>query len=122
LLQGIGRRVHFDKGTTAGASKHLYLDDLIIEDGSFLSITHWLNGEDFLLVRKDSKHLADSLKKIRFIGYDPNAIHLEEFNKEYWAISGAPEPATYGAIFGTLGLSLFIYRKQNKKRTEKVVT
>jgi len=97
-----------------GDPKHLYLDDLIIDDGSFLEVTHWQYGEDFFLVRKNSRHLADSLKKIRFVGYDPNAIHLEEFNKDYWAISGAPEPATYGAIFGTLGLALFIYRKRDR--------
>jgi len=111
-----GGRVHFDKGTTAGVSKHLYLDDLIIKDGSFLQVTHWLYGEDFLLVRKDSKHLANSLKKIRFVGYDPNAIHLEEFNKDYWLISGAPEPATYGAILSTFGLSVFIFAKRNRNR------
>jgi len=113
-------QVHFDKGTTAGFSKHFYLDDLIIDDGSFLNITGWRDGEDFFLVRKDSKHLADSLKKIRFVGYDPNAIHLEEFNKDYWAISGAPEPATYGAVLGSLGLGMFIYRRSNRRKASAV--
>jgi len=93
--------------------KPLYLDDLIIDDGSFIDITGWREGEDFFLVRKDSQHLSDSLKKIRFLGYAPNDLHLEEFNKDYWTISGAPEPATYGAVFGMLGLGIFIYRKRN---------
>jgi|GEM_PF-704811 len=86
--------------------KHLYLDDLEIKEGSTLLITDWAEGRDHLLVRRDSEHLEESLKRILFNGYDPNAIHLEGYNDEYWEINGAPEPATYGAglMLGVLGL------------------
>jgi len=98
----------------------LYLDDLDIIGKGNLTIKNWEEGKDRLLVKKDSKHLADSLKKIYFQGYDPNKIHLTNFNDEYWEVSGAPEPATYGAALGSLGLGIFIYRRSNRRKVPAV--
>jgi len=67
-----------------GIGSGLYLDELIISDASLLEVQGWKAGRDWLLVRKTSKSLSDALRKIRFEGYDPNAVHLEEYNKEYW--------------------------------------
>ncbi|WP_156469215.1 PEP-CTERM sorting domain-containing protein [Cephaloticoccus primus] len=92
--------------------RFLYLDDLMIADGAGLDIRGWEEGFSYLLVRKDSKHLADALKKITFDGYLPGRVHLEDFNKDYWQISGTPEPATYGAIFAGAGVGLIVWRRR----------
>ncbi|WP_197457033.1 hypothetical protein, partial [Cephaloticoccus capnophilus] len=92
--------------------RHLYLDDLDIEAGSVLIIREWAEGRDHLLVRRDSEHLAESLKRIVFEGCDPNAIHLEDYNDEYWEINGAPESATYGASLAVAGIALVAWRKK----------
>jgi len=99
--------------------RHLYLDDLEITKGSNLLVRFWAEGRDHLLVRRDSEHLLESLKRIQFEGYDPNAIHLADYDKDYWEINAMPEPATYGAglMLGVLG---FIrYRRFQKRRCPK---
>jgi len=85
--------------------RKLILDDLEILDGGHLVIAGWANQRDFLLVRKDSEHLQDALKKLSFSG-QPNRIHFVDYNKDYWEISNAPEPAVYGAVIGALGACL----------------
>jgi len=94
--------------------KTLLLDDLIISDDAFLRISGWEAGRDHLLVRKDSGHLADSLKKITIDGWGKNQVYLKDYDKDYWSIEAAPEPTTCGAILGTVGLGLFIYRRRRR--------
>jgi len=72
----------------------------------------WEAGRDHLLVRKDSTHLEEALKKISIDGWAKNQVYLKDYDKDYWSIEAAPEPATYGAIFVGLGLGLFICRKR----------
>ncbi|KXU34048.1 hypothetical protein AXK11_08930 [Cephaloticoccus primus] len=91
-----------------------YIDDLYISYGSLLTIKNWKYGRDFLLVKKGTWNLEEMLKRMEFEGYDRNAIHLESFNWEYWQISGAPEPATYGAVLSIAVLSAFLLRKRRK--------
>jgi len=100
-----------------GIQSRLYLGELAIANGSLLEVQGWKAGRDWLLVKKTSKSLGNALKKIRFEGYDPNAIHLEDYNKDYWSISGTPEPSTYGTILasGALGLALFQGRRRERK-------
>jgi len=66
-------------------------------------------------VKKTSAHLTDALKGTAFNSYDPNNVHLEDFNSEYWSISATPEPATYGALLGTVGLGLWTWRKRRDR-------
>jgi len=106
--------VAFDHTSVFKFKKYLYLDNLLVSQGGSLTVTGWLDGQDFLLVRKGSKGLADALKKMEFAGYDRNNIHLVDFNKDYWEISGAPEPATYGAILGAVGLGVVAWRRQRR--------
>jgi len=94
--------------------RSFFLDDLIIYDDSLLKVDGWKEGRDWILVKKTSENLDDALRKIWFQGYDPNAVHLEEYNEEYWAISGAPEPSTYGAIFASGVLGLVSLRKRRR--------
>jgi len=101
--------------TKDNASRTLILDDLIIKDGATLRIAAWEAGRDHFLVRKDSKHLADALKKISIDGWAKNQIYLKDYDKEYWSIEAAPEPATYGAIFGAVGLALWGWRYRKRE-------
>jgi|GEM_PF-120273 len=97
--------------------RRFYIDDLIIEENSTLQILGWADQRDFLLVRKDSAHLGDALKKLHFEGYNPNNIHLEDYDGQYSAISAAPEPATYGALLSPLGIGLVAWRKRRLRRS-----
>jgi len=95
----------------------LFLDDLIIDNGAALRISGWQADRDFLLVRKDSKHLKDSLKKITIDGWGKNQIYLKDYDDEYYSIEAAPEPSTYGAILGAAGLGFWCWRRRCIDRT-----
>jgi len=95
-------------------NRFLRLDDLIVGINSHLKIRNWSDGRDHLLVSKDSINLEDTLKRIEFEGYDSRRISLKSFDKDYWEISGLPEPATYGAIFGAVGFGLTAWRKRRR--------
>jgi len=87
---------------------------LIIGDGSTLRIHGWRDKRDYILVRKNSVHLEDALKKIEFKGYDRNNIHLENYNNAYWGISATPESATYGSLLVASTVSLSLLRRRIK--------
>jgi len=94
----------------------IYLDDLLVFDLSSLLIKGWIkNGEHLLLVRKDSKNLWKSLSRIKFEGsasWEWKA-GVEDYNSDYWQIiPGFPEPSTYGAIFGGLGVLFTLSRNR----------
>jgi len=110
---------HKDRPTTI---KKLYLDDLWVRSSGTLTVLDWKEGRDFILVKKTSKNVEDALKKMKFEGYDPSKIHLEDYNSEYWMINGAPEPATYGAglMLGVLGLVR--YRRRQKQRSARLAS
>jgi len=95
---------------------YFYLDDLEILDGSKLTIKNWRLGHNHLLVRKDSAHLYDSLTRIKFEGYKEWQAGLKDFDKDYWQlIPDIPEPGTYGAVFGALGLGVFFVRRERRR-------
>jgi len=96
--------------------RFLYLDYLKVGYDSALTILGWKDKRDYLLVRKNSAHLEDALKKIEFNGYDRNNIHKEDYNSDYWAISAAPEPATYGLLLTAVATALPLFR--NHPRSE----
>jgi len=92
--------------------RFLRLDDLIVGINSHLKIRNWSDGRDYFLVSKDSAHLEESIKRIEFEGYDRSRIRLKSFDKDYWGISGLPEPTTYGTVFGAVGFGLASWRKR----------
>ncbi|KXU36712.1 hypothetical protein AXK12_02860 [Cephaloticoccus capnophilus] len=93
-----------------------------VRSSGTLTVLDWKEGRDFILVKKTSKNVEDALKKMKFEGYDPSKIHLEDYNSEYWMINGAPEPATYGAglMLGVLGLVR--YRRRQKQRSARLAS
>jgi len=105
--------VHFnhEEGNSLNSKYYIKVDDLVINQGGHLEIHGWQEDRDFLLVRKTSSALADALKKMSFVGYDPNNIHLEDFDTEYWSISATPEPTTLGAA--GIGLSAWHRRRRH---------
>jgi len=94
--------------------KMLILDDLIINDGALLRISGWQAGRDHLLVRRDSKRLADALKKITIDGWAKNQVYLKGYNDEYYSIEAAPESASYGAILGAAGIGAWHWRRRRR--------
>jgi len=93
-----------------GSSK-LIIDEINVGSGDLLKVVGWEYQKDLFLVRKTSTHVKDALNRIVFQGQS-KPVHLEDYNKDYWELTTAPEPATYGAIFGALGLGIAIYCKR----------
>jgi len=94
---------------------YLYLDDLNISNGSKLTIKNWALGHNHLLVRKDSANLYDTLTRIKFEGYKEWCAGLKDFDKDYWQlIPGIPEPSTYGAVLGMVGLGLLLRHRRGR--------
>jgi len=102
---------HNPKNRNDNSQKTLILDDLIIKDRAALTILGWKAGRDHLLVSKDSKYLADALKKLTIDGWGRNQVYLKDYDAEYWSIEAAPEPTTYGAMLGAVGLGLVAWRR-----------
>jgi len=116
-----GSSVLYFEWWSSPGKRFLYLDDLSIDNGAELVVKGWIEGTHFFLVRKTSSGLEDALKRIAFQGYLPGRTHLEHYNEDYWAISGTPEPATYGAIFGVVGIGLVVRRKKSRIGTVAVL-
>jgi len=92
-----------------------YLDDLDVSIDSKLTIRNWKLGRNHLLVRKDSGHLYDALTRIKFEGYKEWRAGLKDFDKDYWQlIPDIPEPSTYGAVLGAVGLGVFFLRRRKR--------
>jgi len=98
----------------------LILDDLTITVGSELIISDWNLGANQILVRKDSQHLQDALGRLKFNGKGKPYGGVLDYNRDYWEIIPSwevpklPEPATYGAILGAVGLGLSVWRRRNR--------
>jgi len=110
VVEGTGK---IDFGGESYRGEHsLYLDDLEIKEGGRLIIENWKEGRDYLLVRKDSKHLQDSLKRIEFAD-GRKWGDLVDAGGMYYSISNAPEPAVFGAGIMALGLGALAWRRKH---------
>jgi len=100
--------VSFGSKGTHLHKRYLYIDELVINEGARIEVNEWAPGRDFFLVKKtmDKETLDSLMSKIHFRGWLPGRTHLESYDKDYWQISGTPEPSTYGAIFGGVVLVL----------------
>jgi len=109
--------MHFNsEPTTVHGTRMFILEDLIVTAGNELLVLEWAYSRDYILVRKDSAHLQDSLGRIRFEGRLERYAGLQHYDKDYWQIIPAfPEPTTYGAILGVVALGLFACRRKNSR-------
>jgi len=97
----------------------LWLDDLLIESRSILNVAEWRYGTTKILVRKDSKHLQESLEKVNFMDHLKNKNGLIETNyKDYYEIVPwpTPEPAVYGAGLALTGLGVLGLRRKSRSK------
>jgi len=114
VVEGTGK---IDFGGESYRGEHsLYLDDLEIKAGGRLIIENWKEGRDYLLVRKDSKHLQDALSKIEFAD-GRKWGDLVDMGGMYYSISNAPEPAIFGAGLIALGLGTLTWRRRHPAKS-----
>jgi len=105
-------------GGTAGAPNTLFIVDFFLADDAKLFILNWEDQADFILVRYSPANIArinaDFLSRIKFEGYTDPAVWVY-WSNEYWEIRPMPEPSTYGAIFGVIGLGLWGWKKRKRR-------
>jgi len=105
-----GRGVINFAGGEVTRANYLYLNHLTFADAdSRLVIRNYIEHADFLLIRRAS---ASGLALGQIIFGDYGAARLVGFDEHYFQITPFPEPATYGAIFGLVGLALWGFRKK----------
>jgi len=91
-------------------------------DDSRLFIRNWYQYEDYLLVRKQDPFYGffntAHLSRIIFDGYQDFPVLAVDYDELYYMITpfNAPEPTTYGAILGAVGVGLVAWRRQRRKR------
>jgi len=104
-----------DRNEKPHGLREIILDDLHVTEGSHLLVQEWQDGRDRLLVRKDSTHVRDSLGRIEFENHDTRTVNLRDYDKDYWELYAlVPEPTTYGAIFGAVGLVAVSWGRQRR--------
>jgi len=125
--------IDFEGGET-WAPNILYLDTLTFGvTAEYLSmglgdarlfLKNWYEFEDYLLVRKNQFN-SSVLSKILFEGYEDFQVLNVDYNWDYWEIKpfnsmqASPEPETYGAILGAMGLGLWAWRRWKNGRSAK---
>jgi len=113
-ILGFGISSDVYEGIAVVAYRNLFLDDLNIEWGSELFIRNWQQGVHRLFVRRNSRHLWESLGRIKYEG-KPLGWHgdAQDYDKDYYEIMMVtPEPNAYGAFFGVLGFVCVAVRKR----------
>jgi len=111
-----GRGVLDFNGGEIGRADYLFLNRLTFADtASQLIIRRWVEYGDYLLARRSGNEslIPPILNQIWFDGYGP--ARWIPYDNDYWQIVPAPEPATYGAILGGLGLGIFAWRKRKRR-------
>jgi len=107
--------INFAGGTLAQANVLETTRVLMPTADDTLFIRNWIEYADYFLVTRAFAPNADVLSRIWFEGWDPGA-KLRDYNPSHWEIVplGAPEPSTYGAILGAMGLGLWAWRKRRR--------
>jgi len=108
-VEGEGH-VLFDHKFADRYAKTLIIDNLIIGEGSTLSVDGWRADLDLFLVKIDYKN-REALKRVKFTGINQGIVELVYYNNNYWKLHASPEPRTYGAILGGMGVLLALGRR-----------
>jgi len=118
MLQ-IRERGTIDFGPSPGPTI-LYLDQLTFNNdpSAVLTIRKWADRRSYLLVKRTwgDVNVPPLLPQIHFEGYGPARWEPHDLNgfDDYWQITPFPEPSTYGAIFGVMGVALVVWRKRRR--------
>jgi len=95
-----------------------FIEEFFLANDATLFIRNWEDGADLLLVRHSAANIAriDAafLSRIYFEHYGSPGAVWEYWSDEYWQIKPFPEPTTYGAIFGVIGLGVFTWRRRRR--------
>jgi len=118
----IGRGTIDFAGGDVSFANMLWVDELVIAEGDRLFIRNWYQYEDYLLVKKVNNGALFNpavLSRIHFDGYQDYPVLAVDYDAHYFMITPfhAPEPATYGAILGAVGLGLWSWRKRKAEPT-----
>jgi len=107
--------INFAGGTLAQPNILETAQVLMATTDDTIFIRSWEEYADFFLVSRALAPDADALSRIWFEGWEPGA-KLRDYNTSHWEIVplGAPEPAIYGAILGTVGTGLAVWRKRRR--------
>jgi len=100
-----------------GKANILWIEELRFDTpGSQRFMRNWYQYEDILLVRKGGVSLRVG-PQIIFEGYEDFPVLFIDYDANYWQITPfhAPEPSTYGAILGAVGLGLWGWRRRKRK-------
>jgi len=106
------------RGGEVGKANILWIETLSFSStNDRLFIRNWYEYEDLFLVKKvhNGRAFDDTkLNQIVFEGYQDYFPTLKDYDNDYWQITpwGAPEPSTYGAILGAVGLGLVVWRRR----------
>jgi len=113
--------INFAGGTLARANVLETTQVLLPTADDTLFIRNWIEFSDYFLVSRAFAPNSAALSRIWFEGWDPGA-KLRDYNTSHWEIVpfAAPEPATYGALLGTLGIAVIVWgKRQNGRRTSE---
>jgi autotransporter-associated beta strand protein len=114
-LQVTGQSILDFDGGGACAPTLLHLDYLDIAADALLTITHWIQFTDFLLVEKATLD-PSQLARVVFDGYS-GAARWQTYDDVYFQITPVPEPATYGLLaLGGLTGFLALRRRPRPRR------
>jgi len=103
-------------GGEVGKANMLFVDQLEFSPNGQLFMRNWYEFEDYLLVKKIGFNFGD-LGKIIFDGlWDLPALAVH-YDAQYFMITpyNSPEPSTYGAILGAVGVGLWTWRKRKQR-------
>jgi len=112
------------RGGGVGLANLLWIDLLTFSSTSDrLFIRNWYEYEDLFLVKKVHNGVKFNdllLNQIVFEGYQDYYPTLKDYDANYWQITPwgyapAPEPSTYGAILGAVGLGLWGWRQRRRR-------
>jgi len=116
------------RGGDGGEANILWIEELIFSSTSDrLFIRNWYEYEDLLLVRRtyidglEGSDRAQLLRQIVFEGYQDYQTTLKDYDANYWQVYPFgrlvpfPEPSTYGAILGSVGIGLWGWRKRTQR-------
>jgi len=109
------------RGGEVGQANILWIDSLTFNnDGARLFVRNWYDFEDMLLIHRFGFH-TDLLRQIVFEGYPQ--VTYKDYDQDYFQIIPAgyvtptPEPSTYGAILGAVGLGLVVWKRKRRHGT-----